>query len=70
MLLSLIFTVKNRRNKNLLILLPALLNWLTLMVATPIAFTLRYVYILVLIIPLTIVVPILKSENEIIGEKK
>ena len=47
-----------------LILIPALLNWGTLMIATPIAFTLRYVYILVLMVPLTIFVPIMKNKEE------
>ena len=63
-LLSFVITIKNKRYKNLLILVPALLNWGTLMIATPIAFTLRYVYILVLMVPLTIFVPIMKNKEE------
>lgn len=63
-LLSFVITIKNKRYKNLLILIPALLNWGTLMIATPIAFTLRYVYILVLMVPLTIFVPIMKNKEE------
>ena len=63
-LLSFVITIKNKIYKNLLILVPALLNWGTLMIATPIAFTLRYVYILVLMVPLTIFVPIMKNKEE------
>lgn len=39
----------------LLILLPAVANWATVMIATPIACSLRYVYILVLLIPIEVV---------------
>lgn len=44
----------NQDYRKLVILLPAAANWLTVMVATPIANSLRYVYILVLILPLEI----------------
>lgn len=56
-LLSMMLIIKNKKYKNLIILLPAFLTWATIMIATPIAFTLRYVYIVVLTIPLSIIVP-------------
>lgn len=62
--LSCVLTIRNKKYKNLIILLPALLNWGTLMLATPIAFTLRYVYISILIVPLTIFVPIMKNKKK------
>lgn len=43
--------ILNREYKKLLMLLPGIANWLTLMLATPIACSLRYVYILVLMLP-------------------
>lgn len=68
MLLSILITIKNKRYKNLLIYLPSLFTWGTIMIATPIAFTLRYVYILVLMLPLDFIIPFLKCGDE--NEKK
>jgi hypothetical protein len=51
--------------KKLLPYAPIIGLWLTIMIATPVAFSLRYVYILVLFIPLLIPLPgILKQCNE------
>ena len=63
MLTSMIFAIKNKNYKNLLIYLPALFTWGTIVLATPIAFSLRYVYILVLMIPLDFVIPFLQKNN-------
>lgn len=41
-----------KKYKYLLVFVPALLTYLSILVATPVAFTLRYIYILVLTIPL------------------
>ncbi len=62
--LSFILIIKNKKYKNIVILLPALLTWATIMVATPIAFTLRYVYILILMIPLVLIVPTMPQKGE------
>lgn len=57
-LLLLIYTefvlLMNRDYRKGILLLPAAANWLTVMAATPIANSLRYVYIFVLLIPLEI----------------
>lgn len=64
MLTSMVFTIKKKNYKNLLIYLPALFTWGTIMLATPIAFSLRYVYILVLMMPFNFVIPFLSSDDE------
>ena len=58
-----VYSIKNKRYKNLLIYLPALFTWGTIMLATPIAFSMRYVYILVLIVPMDFVIPFLSKDN-------
>lgn len=70
MLASMIFTIKNKRYKNLLIYLPALFTWGTIVLATPIAFSLRYVYILVLITPVNFIIPFIKGEETKLIEGK
>ncbi len=47
--LTLIFV---KDSKQSLVFLPALLNWVTIMIATPVAFSLRYVYVLLVGLPL------------------
>lgn len=69
MLTSMIFTIKKKRFKNLLIYLPALFAWGTIMLATPIAFSLRYVYILVLMTPFNFIIPFLSNKEENREEK-
>lgn len=64
MLVSMIFTIKKKNYKNLLIYLPALFTWGTIVLATPIAFSLRYVYILVLMTPFNFVIPFLSTDNK------
>lgn len=59
-----LLTVYRKKYKNLLIYLPAFLVWGTIMIAAPIAFSLRYVYILVLTIPLNLIVPLINTQNE------
>lgn len=63
MLLSALITIYKRKYHNLIIYLPALFVWGTIMLATPIAFSLRYVYILVLMVPFDLVIPFLKTEK-------
>lgn len=62
-LFSMLYTIQNKRYKNLIIYLPAIFVWGTIMLATPIAFSMRYVYILVLMVPFDFIIPFLK-ENE------
>ena len=58
-----VLTIYKKRYKNLLIYLPAILTWATVLIAAPLAFSLRYVYILVLILPLGLILPILNQEH-------
>lgn len=64
MFASMLFTIKKKNYKNLLIYLPALFTWGTIVLATPIAFSLRYVYILVLIIPFDFIIPFLLNNKK------
>ena len=43
---------------------PPVLLWLTIMVATPIAFSLRYIYLLAYGLPLFLLLPFLRVETE------
>jgi hypothetical protein len=52
-------TAGRKKYRLLLAYLPALILWGTIMVATPVAFSLRYVYILVLMLPLDVLLPLL-----------
>lgn len=63
MIISMMICIYKKRYKNLLIYIPALATWITIMIAVPVAFGLRYVYILVLMIPLSLIVPFLKPER-------
>lgn len=62
-LFSVLITMYKKQYKNLLIYLPALLTWATIMVAAPLAFSLRYVYILVLVTPMAFLIPFLKPKD-------
>ena len=63
-ILSMFITFKNCNKKYLIGYIPSLLLWLTVMISTPMASALRYVYALVLILPLNIVYPaIFKNKN-------
>ena len=63
-LFSMLFTIQKKRYKNLIIYLPAIFTWGTIMLATPIAFSMRYVYILVLMVPFDFVIPFLKEKEQ------
>ena len=64
-LLSALITIYKKRYKNLIIYLPSIIVWLTLMLATPVAFSFRYMYILFLMVPFSLIIPFIKSDNEI-----
>ncbi len=63
-LLGFIITLYRKKYKNLLIYCPLIATWITIMIATPLAFSLRYVYILVLALPLSILIPFLEIKEE------
>lgn len=50
--------------KSWFILVPAFANWLVILLATPVAFSLRYVYIFALGLPLGICLPFIVGEKE------
>lgn len=69
MMLSMFITYRNCNKKALIGYIPALILWLTVMIATPMGQALRYVYILVLILPFNFIYPaIMKKEKEKIKE--
>lgn len=75
-LIGCVMTIYRKKYINLLIYCPIIATWLTIMIAVPVAFALRYVYILVLALPLSIIIPFLEVKeikeekiNEIEGEK-
>lgn len=64
MLLSMLIVIYKKQYKKLVIYLPGFLTWLTIMIAVPLAFSLRYVYILVLMIPFYFIIPFLKIDED------
>lgn len=64
MLLSMLIVIYKKQYKKLVIYLPGFLTWLTIMIAVPLAFSLRYVYILVLMIPFYFIIPFLKIDKD------
>ncbi|MGM9902375.1 hypothetical protein A5844_001178 [Enterococcus sp. 10A9_DIV0425] len=68
-LFSLLLAVIIRNKKTIVLLLPGLLVFLTIMIATPVAFSLRYVFILALALPIYLIAPfLLEKNNETIGD--
>lgn len=65
LLVSAMFTIYNKKYKNLLICVPAFLTWVTVMIAAPLAFSFRYVYILLLSLPLTILMPFFENKDKL-----
>lgn len=58
---SLILTVlKNRNGKIILVYIPALLLWITIMISTPVASSMRYVFVLAYALPFFIGLPFIK----------
>ena len=53
--------------KNTLPYMPAMLNWATVMIATPVAYSLRYVFVFALGLPLYLVLPLLLGGEEHAG---
>lgn len=67
-ILSGIILIMNKKQKYLLVLLPCMISWLSIMVATPVAFSLRYVFMMVYALPLIIMLPFItkKDDNKIL----
>ncbi len=55
------FLCHKKKNHLGIIFLPSLINWLTVMVATPVAFSLRYVFIFPLALPLYFLAPLINQ---------
>ena len=62
-LIGCLMTIYRKKYINLLIYCPIIATWLTIMIAVPVAFSLRYVYILVLALPLSIIIPFLDTKE-------
>lgn len=58
----------NKKDKRWLAFIPALVAYLTVFIATPLAFALRYVYIVVLTVPLFIIIPFLQCSDSTTGK--
>ena len=61
MLISVLIMIKE--NKYLIIASPVIGGWLTLMIATPVAFQYRYIFFISLALPLLIGIILLQSNN-------
>lgn len=61
-LFSLLYTIKFKRYKNILMYVPALATLLTIFIAVPIAFGMRYVFGLALIMPFSLLFPIIEKK--------
>ena len=64
LLIGILNTFYKKRYENLLIYMPIVFAWGTIMLAVPVAFSLRYVYILVLTVPLSLIIPFLENKKE------
>lgn len=64
LLLSLYLLLYHKNYKKTVVLLPCFAVWLSIMVATPVAFSLRYVFILALSLPLLFILPLLSLNDK------
>ena len=69
-LLSVFFILVKKRYRYLILLLPGILVFLTILIATPVAFSLRYVFILALGLPVYLAAPFLVEEEQAIARKQ
>ena len=60
---SFALVLQKKKYTSLLYFLPCLFLWLSIMMTTPIAFSLRYVYIFVLFVPFSVILPLLPNEK-------
>lgn len=61
--LSMVLVVQKKKYKHLIYYAPCIVLWVSIMIGTPIAFSLRYVYVFVLFLPFNFIIPLL-SESE------
>ena len=69
MMLGIINIVSFKKYKYVLVYIPSLVLYTTLLMATPIAFSLRYIYILVMMLPFAVILPMLNQPNKLLNEK-
>ncbi len=53
-----------RNRKNSMVCLPSILLWMTILIATPLAMSLRYIYVFVLMLPFLLVFPLLSKRQD------
>lgn len=63
MIISANVCVAKGQNKKLWFYLPGFLNWVTIMIATPVAFSLRYVFVLLLLMPAYVLLPFINEKS-------
>ena len=64
MILSCTMLMLLKKSKYIISLLPCLLSVLTILIATPVAFSLRYVFMVVLALPYIIILPFMEKESK------
>lgn len=64
LLISAALCAKKHSYYRLLFYLPGFLCWLCIMIATPVAFSLRYVYILALLFPVYLIYPFINNKDD------
>lgn len=67
-LLGFVLSVRKRMDGSVAYM-PAMINWATVMIATPVAYSLRYVYVFALGLPLYLLLPMMRGEDQSGGEK-
>ena len=63
MMIVVVSLIRNKESKYIISLLPGIILWLTIMVATPVAFSLRYMFVLAYAFPFILVLPIIKKKE-------
>lgn len=69
MMLGILNIVRLKKYKYILVYIPSIVLYITLLMATPIAFSLRYIYILVMMLPFAIILPMVNKPNKLLNEK-
>lgn len=70
-ILSMVISLINNKSFKLIIsYIPVVGLWITIMIATPVAMSLRYVYLFVLVLPLSIILPSIKLEEVKVKKNK
>lgn len=62
--LSSTLLIINKTQKYIYVLMPCLISWISIMVATPVAFSLRYVFMMVYSLPLIVMLPFMTKNKE------